>query len=69
MRTIILTAITALGIGLISAPASAVPLNTTAIGDAARATSPVTKAYCRVHHWCEHGRCWRHRQCWSKIER
>jgi hypothetical protein len=64
MRTIVLAAITALGIGLISAAASAAPLNATAIGNAATAASPVTKAYCRVHRWCEHGRCWVHRHCW-----
>jgi hypothetical protein len=69
MRTIIFAAITTIGIGVICASASAAPLNATAIGDAASATSLVTKAYCRVHRWCEHGRCWRHRQCWSKIER
>jgi hypothetical protein len=63
MRTIVLAAITALAIGLISVPASAAP-NVTAIGNAANATSPITKAYCRVHRWCEHGRCWVHRHCW-----
>jgi hypothetical protein len=34
------------------------------IGAAAETSSPVTKAFCRVHRWCEHGRCWVHRHCW-----
>jgi hypothetical protein len=65
MRTIVLAAISVLCLGLVGASASAAPLNATAIGRTASSTSPVTKAYyCRVHRWCEHGRCWVHRHCW-----
>jgi hypothetical protein len=64
MRTTILATIAALGIGLICASASAAPMNATTIGKAVTASSPITKAYCRVHRWCEHGRCWVHRHCW-----
>jgi hypothetical protein len=67
MRAIIVAAIIALGIGFTGASSSAAPLNplnATPIGSAASATSPVSKAACRVERWCEHGRCWRHRHCW-----
>lgn len=65
MRTLIFAAVAALSIGLTGTTgAVAAPANATIIGQAASINSPVTKAYCRVHRWCEHGRCWVHRHCW-----
>jgi hypothetical protein len=65
MRMLILAGAAALCIGVIGAnSASAAPANATVIGAAAETSSPVTKAFCRVHRWCEHGRCWVHRHCW-----
>lgn len=45
---------------------SAVPLATSPIGQAAGPHSAATPVLmmCKVHRWCEHGRCWVHRHCW-----
>ncbi len=65
MRMTLLAVIAALGIGLTGTSAvSAAPMNTTVVGQTANFSVPVTKAWCRVHRWCERGRCWVHRHCW-----
>lgn len=55
------------GIGLIGPmDVSAVPLVPAAVTQAAGSRSAVTPVLmmCKVHRWCEHGRCWVHRHCW-----
>jgi hypothetical protein len=48
-----------------AASVSAAPLNATAIGGAAAANSAVaTVVGCKVHKWCEHGKCRVHNHCW-----
>jgi hypothetical protein len=65
MRNVIFAAVGTVCIALAGASgASAAPVNASTIAHDASSTSIVSKAYCRVHRWCEHGRCWVHRHCW-----
>jgi len=53
------------GIGLMSAPAaSAAPASGTVIGEAARATSPMTKVPCAMRRVCNRYGCRSVRRCW-----
>ena len=65
MRVTMLTVLTAVAIGFLGmAGASAAPVNATLLKQSAGKFSPVEQVVCRVHRWCEHGRCWVHRHCW-----
>jgi hypothetical protein len=65
MRMTLLAAIAAIGIGLAGpSGALAAPVNTSVVGQTANVSAPVLKAWCKVHRWCEMGRCWVHRHCW-----
>ena len=71
MRKIMLSAVFALGVGLVGSTAASAATtipNATMIDKAAQSTSIVEKAYCRAwrHCWWRHGRryCEVHRRCW-----
>jgi len=68
MRTILLSALFALGVGLAGSTGAMATPNATMIDKLANSTSIVQKAYCRAwrHCWWRHGHrfCEVHRRCW-----
>jgi hypothetical protein len=65
VTAIVLAVLVTVGMGLIGAPAaSAAPAQGTAISEAARATSPVTKVPCAMRRVCNRYGCRSVRRCW-----
>jgi hypothetical protein len=66
MKAILLTAAIAVGISSFATSAAfAVPVDASFTRDKVNFT-PIEKAWtCKVHKWCEHGRCWVHKHCWD----
>jgi hypothetical protein len=65
MRSIVIAAAVALGLGLATASSvNAATAQGAAIGDAARATSPVTKVPCAMRRVCNRYGCRSVRRCW-----
>lgn len=66
MKISFLAVVAAIGLSLAGVTgAFAAPASGAAISAAPHFSAPITKAHwCRVHRWCEHGRCWVHRHCW-----
>jgi hypothetical protein len=66
MRVTLMAMVAVMTIGIAGTTgASAAPANASMISAQAKATSPVIDVrMCKVHRWCERGRCWVHRHCW-----
>jgi hypothetical protein len=65
MKAMLLTAAIAVAASsLATTGVFAVPVDASFAGDKANFSSIEKVRYCKVHRWCEHGRCWVHKHCW-----